>query len=510
MRKIEKAELIDALSLLSSQLRLERLLPAVLDVSLTLTGADRAYLLLVDRQGKLAATSGRNREGTDLDESAFQGSRTILNKVLNEKHARYIPRLGENAEFADAESVRKMHLKSAICIPLLRPSGAPLGVLYVDSASMVDPLLEEHLQLMKALANHVAITIENAKLFEEIERRGKEIEELNRQLQERVEVQAESLADMRMLLEESQRELRKASGLENMIGKSPSMQKVFKVLEKVVRTHATVLITGESGTGKEQAAKYLHYYGPRSEKPMVSINCSAFSDTLLESELFGHRKGAFTGATENKAGLFELANGGTLFLDEVADMSQEMQKKLLRVLQDGEVRPVGSKEPFRVDVRIIAATNKDLPALIQNGNFREDLYFRVNVIHIAMPPLRDRNEDIPLLIDHFSKTIARDLQQPPRSILPEVLREFLTYDWPGNVRQLENELRRVFILDTEYEPRLHELYPAGEADMKLSSIERNAMLKALEAAGGNKTRAAEILGMSRSAFYDKLAKYKIS
>ncbi|PWT89258.1 MAG: hypothetical protein C5B54_09220, partial [Acidobacteria bacterium] len=265
---------------------------------------------------------------------------------------------------------------------------------------------------------------------------------------------------------------------------------------------------GESGTGKELVAKHIHYNGPRAQKPIVSINCSAFSDTLLESELFGHRKGAFTGADENKVGLFQLAHGGTMFLDEVGDMSAEMQKKLLRVLQEGEVRPVGSKDVHHVDVRIIAATNRNLKELMQEGKFREDLYYRLSVINVSLPPLRERREDIPALVDHFTQLVSLELNRPLKKPSEQILQQFLQYSWPGNIRELMNELRRYFILGSEYPA--DELRDRGEPapdSMKMTDLEKNAILKALETSHGNKTEAAELLGIPRRTFYEKLKKY---
>lgn len=504
------SEIFESLAILNSQLRLEHLIPTVLDVSLKLTGGDRAFLMLCEEEGSFVFKSGRNKSRKDLAEETFSGSTTVISKVVEEQQPLYIPRVGENAEISDAASVQKMHLKSVVCIPLFHHGQRQglLGVLYIDSASLTHPLKEEHLQIMQMMANHVAISLENAGLFEQVEQKNLLIEQLNVQLAQRMEVQASNLAEMRSLLEEKERELGRSYGVGGIVGKSKAMMKVFRVLEKVVRTHATVLILGETGTGKEMIAKHIHYAGPRAEKPMISVNCSAFSETLLESELFGHRKGAFTGATENKMGLFQIADEGTLFLDEVGDMSSEMQKKLLRVLQEGEIRPIGSKDIARVNVRIIAATNRTLEEMVKKNEFRQDLYFRLNVISIQLPPIRDRREDIPLLVEFFTNKVSQELKQPSHALPADVMKNFLQSDWPGNVRQLENEIRRAIILESEYE--FGPLNQSSESDMKMSSIEKNAILKALESTAGNKTKAAETLGMSRSAFYEKLSKYNIN
>lgn len=515
---MDSRRLLDSLALLNSQLTLDTLLPAVLDEILAMTHAGRAFVMLKGADEELKMRLARGRGKVDLSAEEFQGSRTIVKKTLTQKQCVYIPHLASKTEYGEIESVRRMSLKSAICIPLIEPNSPEnkaSGVIYVDSSSPADSLTEDDVELLKALANHVSISLHNANLFDELQLRNKEVADLNGRLQQKVEVQQGSIAEMEALLAETQRELGKTYKLENLVGKSPAMLSVFRVLEKVVRTNATVLVLGESGTGKELVARYLHYNGPRFEKPMVSINCSAFSDTLLESELFGHKKGAFTGATEHKIGLFQTADGGTLFLDEVGDMSPEMQRKLLRSLQEGEVRPIGSRESQKVDVRIIAATNKNLKAMTADGRFREDLYYRLNVIRIEMPPLRERREDIPLLVKHFSEKLMEELEADS---LPEVpgsmMRKFMSYSWPGNVRELENELRKFFILESEYKSEELTDSAAVEPDdndgfSTLASIERRALIQALEAASGNKTLAARMLGLPRRTFYEKLSRHKI-
>lgn len=501
--------LADFVVLLNSRLRWKDLVPAVLDVSLELTGAERALLLIEESRDGIAIRAGRNSRKQDLSEDNFQVSGTILKKVMESGASLFLPNLDEAPQFAATDSVRMLNLQSAACIPLMLPGGIhPLGALYIDSSASTGALTEAQAQMLEMLGSHVAVCLQNARLFEELERKNREIEDLNRKLKQKVETQAGNLAEMSVLLRETQRELRPIYGLGNIVGRSPAMLKVFKILEKVVSTEATVLILGESGTGKELVARYVHYNGPRAERPMVSINCSAFSETLLESELFGHRKGAFTGALESKAGLFTLADQGTLFLDEIGDMSLEMQKKLLRTLQDGEFWPIGEREPKRVNVRILAATHQNLYELVQQSKFREDLYYRLNVISILLPPLRERVEDLPPLIDFLTHRLSEELQRPLPQLPRDVMQKFLSHNWPGNVRELENELRKVYILEAEYQWSL----PAGtsgQEDLHMDAVERKAILKALEAAHGNKRKAAELLGMPRSTFYLKLSKYGI-
>jgi serine/threonine-protein kinase PknK len=496
-------------ALLRSQANLEQLVPTLLDIILELTGAERGFLMLKDQDGNLKIQRARNRAHEDIPPENFTGSSSVIRKVSDTNQALYIPLLPSHEDFSHVPSVRAMKLQSVICIPLHHPMVPleQLGLLYVDSSSLAPspPLLgERELVLMQSLANQVAILIQNARLYQELAEKNRTIDALNRQLQQKVEIQQGQLAGMQTLLAESQVELGRHYGMANIVGASEAMQKLFRILSKVVETHAPVLIQGESGTGKELVANYLHFNGPRAEKPKVSINCAAFNEELLESELFGHRKGAFTGADQNKIGLFQLADGGTLFLDEVGDMSLEMQKKLLRVLQDGEVRPIGSKEAFHVDVRIIAASNRTLRDLVQKGSFREDLFFRLNVITVFLPPLRERSEDIPALIDFFTHKILQEMERPLEKIPASVLRKYIEYEWPGNVRELENELRRFFILGTEYQFEPLQRKSSDAETLNLDSLERKTILRALEAAGGNKTRAARLLGVPLRTLYEKL------
>ena len=232
----------------------------------------------------------------------------------------------------------------------------------------------------------------------------------------------------------------------NIVGKAPVMQRLFALLDKMVDSESTVLVTGENGTGKELIARALHYNGPRRDRPFVAQNCSAFNDNLLESELFGHSRGSFTGASRDKLGLFKIADGGTFFLDEVGDMSPAMQVKLLRVLQEGTFLPVGAIKPEQVDVRIIAATNQPLAEMVKRRQFREDLYYRLNVLNIEVPPLRLRLEDIPILCDHFLRQQAKRSDKPAKRLDPEVLARLYAYSWPGNIRELENEIERLVVL----------------------------------------------------------------
>ena len=298
------------------------------------------------------------------------------------------------------------------------------------------------------------------------------------------------------------------------IGESEVMQKVFSAIDKATSTSATVLILGESGTGKELVARAIHYNSPRSSAPFVPVNCGAIPEELLESELFGYIKGAFTGATETRAGFFQTADGGTIFLDEISETSLSMQVKLLRVLQDKQVYMVGSTRPLKVDVKILASTNKDLTTLLKKGLFREDLFFRLNVLTIDIPPLRDRGDDIFLLIQHFATKFANELSKPKPRFSNNALHVLRSYHWPGNVRELENVIQRLVVMtegdlievpDLPSLMRFSALQKLG-LNRTLAEVEAEYIRNVLASAEGNKTRAAEILGIDRKTLREKLNK----
>ncbi len=307
---------------------------------------------------------------------------------------------------------------------------------------------------------------------------------------------------------------------QNIIGKSPRMQAVFDLVERVAQTGASVIIYGESGTGKELVAKAIHFLSPRRHQPYIQVNCAALPETLLESELFGHERGAFTGAVARRQGRFELADGGTLFLDEIGELSPAVQVKLLRVLQEKAFERVGGGETLRVDVRIIAATNRDLSAAMAEGRFREDLYYRLNVVPITLPSLRERREDIPLLVEHFLKKF--DGQGRVVGLTPEASKLLTEYRWPGNVRELENAIERAVIICRQNRVTAEDLPPEvrdvamparrsgiklPEGGVSLREVEKELIRQALDRAGGNQTAAARLLGISRHTLLYRLQKY---
>ncbi len=313
-------------------------------------------------------------------------------------------------------------------------------------------------------------------------------------------------------------QLRTRPGFGGLIGVAPKMQKVYKLMEKVSQHNYPVLILGESGTGKELVAQSIHYSGSRRHEAFVPVDCSALVPTLIESELFGYVKGAFTGALQTKKGLLEVANGGTLFLDEIGDLPVDLQAKLLRVLQEKEIKPVGATERMPVNLRVIAATHRDLDAAVRTGAFRQDLYFRLNVVQIKLPPLRERKTDIPLLVNHFLEKFG-DNERPMQVIAEDAMARLMAYDWPGNVREVENVVARAVALSSG--PILHagdlpsnlqygvaERLPERDELLPLEELERRAIFRALRETGGDKVAAARLLGIGKTTLYRKLKQYE--
>mgnify|MGYP001558776109 CR=1 FL=1 len=311
---------------------------------------------------------------------------------------------------------------------------------------------------------------------------------------------------------------------DSMIGKSKPMQDLYGLLDKVKSSESTVLVQGENGTGKELIARAIHFNSPRKDAAFVTVNCSAFNENLLDSELFGHVKGSFTGAIKDKKGLFESANNGTLFLDEIGDMSPTMQVKLLRVLQEGTLTPVGGTEQRKVEVRVVAATNRDLKDMVERGTFREDLYYRINVINIIVPPLRDRKEDIPILIDHFLARGCKEKGVSLKALAKRVMEKIYDYAWPGNIRELENEIERLIVLsgddvrigvellsqrirDFGENAKVQGVRVAGKLKDALEELERTMIKEGLRRTNWNKSRLAKELGISRAGLIMKVEKY---
>jgi transcriptional regulator with GAF, ATPase, and Fis domain len=510
LRRIAKA--------LNSELHMDRLLEIILDHVVEVSGAERGFLVVVSDDGRPVARVARNFEQEDIESPEGAFSASIVRQVMKSGEPVLTANAVEDARFADTLSINAIRARSVMALPF-RVRGRILGAVYVDNRLQRGAFGAAEVETLMSLADLAGSAIERARLYDENERQLRELEQLNRLLTQRVETTERDLTEARDRL----RKAGEAAGAyPNIIGRSPAMRAVLKLLDKIVLTEEPVLIAGESGTGKELIARAVHRNGPRGKKPFLSENCAALPDTLLESELFGHVRGSFTGADRDKKGLFELAHGGTLFLDEVGDMSPEMQKKLLRVLQEGEIRPVGGKAVVKVDVRILSASNKDLHRLVRAGEFREDLLYRLQVLTIQLPPLRERKEDIPVLVEHFMRIHApRDGR--PRHLGPGVLDALEAHDWPGNIRELENEVKRMLslgedlitvdVLSDAVRRTVPRGVPSGDDDHVanllelVEQVERHEISKALRIAEGNKTKAGELLGISRFTLQRKLEKY---
>ncbi|MHC4830789.1 MAG: sigma 54-interacting transcriptional regulator, partial [Planctomycetota bacterium] len=445
------------------------MLSSIIDMLLEITGSERGLLLLQREHGPLdEATGERYRDQKLAIDMGKQGGylhlsvglcqdakkRMIAAEDWSEAAVRkcattrlpvfILGYTGEDDPEVDSE-VRELGLKLVLSVPLMVGSRL-VGVLYCDSRTSTREVGEADLIFFQALARETGAAIEKARLYEENVRARREVEALNERLAEKVETQAHELEETRERLEVVEVELKTKYDYGKIVGKSEPMQRVYRLLDRVTDTDVPVLIHGESGTGKELVAKAIHYNGPRKKKRFVTVNCAAIAPTLLESELFGHVRGAFTGADRDKAGLFEQADGGTLFLDEVQDMPQSMQRELLRALQEKEVRRVGGKDVTKVDVRVIAATNRNLRDLMHEGSFREDLYYRLNVVTINLPPLRERIEDIPLLVDRHLQSLCESQGRPGVKVTRRATRKLCRGRYSGNVRELHNILERALLM----------------------------------------------------------------
>jgi DNA-binding NtrC family response regulator len=437
---------------------------------------------------------------------------------LRDTLAQYLTRLGQNVTLArdGREALERLdeELPDLILTDINMPD--------VDGLTLLDEIKSRYPQIAVIMMTAFS-SIDSAV---EAMRHGAE-DYLSKPLQlGDVQVRIERALKQRAIenkLRRLETQVRDRYRFDQIVGRSAAMQRVFQIIERIAPTNTTVLISGRTGTGKELVARAIHYNSPRASGPFVDINCGALPDHLVEAELFGYQKGAFTGATETRKGLFEVADGGTLFLDEVQALKPELQAKLLRALQERTIRRVGGRENIEVDVRIIAATNQDIAEAVRRGEFREDLYYRLNVVHIYLPELRERREDIPLLIEHFLEKYARENNQQPRRFSNEAMRLLMSYDWPGNVRELQNAIEHALALSSGPMLTIADLPPhisgavgqMGASDAlgqarTLEEVERRHILRVLEECGGNHTRAAEVLGIDRRTLYRKLDKYKIS
>ncbi|MFW6161260.1 MAG: sigma 54-interacting transcriptional regulator [Planctomycetota bacterium] len=460
---------------------LERILATLFDV----VPAEHGAIVLWDEQqdGWVPAAEHR-RHGAD-GTVELSVSRAIIEEAFASGGPVFSDDARADERFGPSESIERQAIRSMICCPLA-VRDERLGVLYLDTREITSAFTEDDVELVAAIANQAAIAIGNARLHDKVRR-------------------------------ENVRLRRALGSRHSIVGESAAIREVMNVVRRVSQTDATVLVRGESGTGKEVVAQTIHALSPRCGKAFVCVNCAAMAETLLESELFGHEKGAFTGAYERRLGRFEQANGGTIFLDEIGEMPPSTQAKILRVLQEREFQRVGGTRSIRVDVRLVASTNRDLEAALASGAFRQDLYYRLKVIDIVLPPLRERRDDIVPLCQHFLSQIAREMNRQPPSIDPSALEALQTYWWPGNVRELRNVLERAMVLGVgdrllarhlPREVRRHRLCPEElPDDLSLAASEREHIDEVLTLAGWNKSRTAALLQISRPRLDRKIKEY---
>jgi transcriptional regulator with GAF, ATPase, and Fis domain len=467
----------------------------------------------------------RNIDQTTLDAPDFVLSRSIAKQAAESGQPVVTVDAAGDRRFREAASVSDLHLRSVLAVPL-SVKGNVVGTIYVDHRLRKGVFDDQAQAMVIDFAEQGAIAIENARLLAELRRRENQVQALNRRLEQELRVQEQALQGVREELKESRQAAALRYDYREIVGQTPRMLDLFHLLDRVTDTALPVVIEGESGTGKELVARAIHFNGPRRDRPFVSENCAAIPETLLESTLFGHVRGAFTGADREARGLFAVADGGTLFLDEVAEMSPAMQGKLLRVLQDGEFHPVGGERPQKVNVRVLVATNKDLERLMEQGKFRQDLYFRVSVVRLVLPPLRDRSEDVPLLVQHFMQKAASASGAVVKSVEASALTKLCGYRWPGNVRELENEITRaaafsgpvVTVADLSPQVRAGSDPATALADdrdgirlrPRVERLERILIREAMTKCEGNQTKAAKALGLSRFGLQKKLRRYRIA
>lgn len=481
--------------LVASEMDVASLLRLAMDKVIEVTRAERGFIALVREKNRLDFKIARNMEKSDIDKPHFEVSRSIIEKVLRKAETICLPDAMADATFGGAESVTRLQLLSVLCVPI-KIDGNVGGLIYVDNANVKDLFNDVVADLLSTFSKQVGIALTNALAFSELKKSNKK------------------LAD----------ELRSKYQFSEIIGSGKRMTEIMQLVADVADTDATVLIEGDNGTGKELVARALHHNSSRRQKHFIAVNCGAIPADLIESELFGHTKGAFTGAVKDKRGKFELADGGTIFLDEIGEMSPALQVNLLRVLEDGSYSPVGSEVEKRCDVRVIAATNRALKEMLKANTFREDLYYRLNVINFTIPPLRERREDILLLIDHFVKKYKKRGAHLMLAKSAEQL--LLEYDYPGNVRELENIIQRAVILCKEdvigvqhLPDDVKTLNLSGDDDQNqgktfqerkqkaIQKFEQNELSRILTLTGGKVRQSAREAGMDVKNFSEKMQKY---
>jgi transcriptional regulator with GAF, ATPase, and Fis domain len=518
------APLLSNLRRLAKERDLSKLLTVITDGAVSLSGAERGFVLLVDQHGALEARTIRGAE-SQLGAETAAFSRSIAETVLIDGDPVVTVDAAHDARVQDYMSVHQLMLKSVACLPI-ESRDRIWGVLYLEHRSASGRFSGTDLSVLRGYADQAAIAIETAHLLEHIEAQRVELEranlalrDANEHLEQRLHGQAEALQRTRAEIARLQASTTEGSRW-GLIGASDGMRLVYETLDRVAASEVPVVITGESGTGKELVARAIHRGSARADAAYVSLNCGAIPDGLLESELFGHVAGAFTGATHARDGVFQQAHGGTLFMDEIADMPARMQLDLLRVLQERRVRPVGGAIEKPVDVRLVTASKRPLRELIEEGKLREDLYYRLAVVELKVPPLRERRSDVPLLCDHFLGRIAEERAEPKKRLSRAALQRLCAHDFPGNVRELEHLLVNATVFAVGDTIEAEELAidasratPVTRADASnyhdFKDAERDRILATLNAHGWNRAKAARALGMARRTFYRRLKEHQI-
>ena len=542
--------LLEITKRLASERDIARLLERITDSAVELSGAERGFVLVLDEHGKLVPHAVRDAAQPDDPHVAF--SQSIAEAVLIDGEPIVTVDARADGRVNDYMSVHRLMLQSVACLPIrvgrLGEPAITLGVLYVENRVRRGRFGEGDVELLLAFADQAAIALANARMLAEIQSQNAELAQQRDHLaaaQSEIERLLSTTTDERDRARDELGRAREALSQKSrmgIIGQSEGIRRVLGVIERVRDVSIPVVIHGESGTGKELVARAIHFAGARKKAPFVALNCAAVPETLLESELFGHEKGAFTGADRARSGVFAQADGGTLFLDEIGDMPAKMQVELLRVLADGKVRPVGSEIERQVDVRVVAASNKSLRDLVKQGLFREDLFYRLAVVELTIPPLRERRGDVALLCEHLLAQIAEREGQPKKRLSPRAMARLSAASFPGNVRQLEHVLMNACVMtDAAVIDALHltleDGFVASEEELEIDdehvlaeetspfhelagqdlpenveawkNEERRRILEALEAVSWNRVKAAQKLGMPRRTFYRRLKEYGI-
>ncbi len=468
--------------LFNSILDIDKLLEQVMDRAIESVNAERGFVVLTDEFGNLKVKVARQMEET-IEKELTELSQTAFREMLMNREPKIF--IDAQTAFPKAESVMFKQIKSIVCVPMISRDKL-VGGIYIDTRTDRAVFNDNTLQFLTAFANIAALAIENAQLYQSI-------------LSENINLKT-ILGEWREFPE--------------IISQSGKMKRVYELMNQVIPTDVTVFICGETGTGKELVARAIHYNGYRKNKPFIAVNCGAIPTDLLESELFGYKKGAFTGATTDRKGLCEAANEGTLFLDEISDLPLSLQPKILRLLQNGEIRRLGDTKNTYVNVRIISATHRDLANFIKQQKFREDLYYRLNVVKIDLPPLRERLEDIPLLVNHFIKKYSKKLDKDVTGISKQTLKRLNAYHWPGNIRELENVIECAIVLCNGeiIEKENLDIKTIATQNVKeektLAQIEKEEIFKRLKKYSEKRKKVAESLGISLRTLQYKLSQWK--